>query len=249
MAMRVGGQALPDGVFLRAGTRWAVARADGSVETGVFRPARLGRVPVVRVLAGLGPALAVGLRAMAGRPQGRRRTRGALVAAGLVAASILGERLPGSTGVLPQLAGALAALGALRLVTPPALWRYHGAEHKVVAAHEAGADPTDLAAALAASRIHDRCGTNLVALVLPLAATLASLPLLAQLAALALATGVAAEVLTVAASHPRALPSRLVLAPGRALQRLTTAEPAPAEQAVACRALAAALGEPVPAAG
>src|SRR5207248_9949611 len=72
---RVGGQALADGVLMRTSAAWAVARADGSVEVGPFPKARLAKVPVLRVVVGLVPALAMGVRALANR--GRRKRAGA----------------------------------------------------------------------------------------------------------------------------------------------------------------------------
>src|SRR4051812_6943853 len=143
---RVGGQALADGVLMRTSRAWAVARADGSVEVGPFPKAHLTKVPVIRVLAGLGPALAMGVRALAkGAKRGGKRTnRGArqlLIL--LVALSLLGfvaPRLPGSspTGLSAALAGVatmIVTLAVLRSFAPKTIWRYHGAEHKAVTAH------------------------------------------------------------------------------------------------------------------
>src|SRR2546423_13993404 len=72
---KVGGQALADGVFMRTDRAWAIARADGSIETGTLARTRVGRVPVLRVVVGLGGALALGLRALAGGSPSRRRSR------------------------------------------------------------------------------------------------------------------------------------------------------------------------------
>src|SRR5689334_5871043 len=69
---RVGGQALADGVFMRTGRAWAIARADGSVEVGTFPSSPLARIPVLRVIASLVPGLALGLKALL-RPGGRGR--------------------------------------------------------------------------------------------------------------------------------------------------------------------------------
>jgi hypothetical protein len=50
--------------------------------------------------------------------------------------------------------------------------------------------------------------------------------------------------MSLAAKYPRFLGSKMLLSGGRLLQRtVTTAEPTAAEQAVACRALMAALDE------
>lgn len=57
----------------------------------------------------------------------------------------------------------VAVLGLLRLCAPPTLWRYHGAEHKAVAAHETAVDMGDVAAVPSTSawppaRAPWRCG-------------------------------------------------------------------------------------------
>jgi uncharacterized protein YqhQ len=136
----------------------------------------------------------------------------------------------------------VVALVLLRLTTPSALWRYHGAEHKAVAAHEAGIDMDDTAAVLRCSRVHNRCGTNLVVVMLVAGLFLVRLATVVQIPAFLLVLAAVAELMTLAAGRPRAVLSRLLVGPGRFLQRwLTTAEPTPAEQAVACHALTACL--------
>src|SRR2546421_123013 len=57
------------------------------------------------------------------------------------------------------------ALIAMRFVAPATVWRYHGAEHKAVAAHEREIPLDDLSRVLDCPRVHPRCGTNLVVLV------------------------------------------------------------------------------------
>ena len=237
--VRVGGQALPDGVLMRSPRAWAVARADGSVEVGPVSPGRFARVPVLRVVAALLPALGLGVRAMAGRPR-----KGAVVLGLLVAATFLGPALPSTPSPALSLGLAALTIAALRLAAPRALWRYHGAEHKAVAAFETGAAPSDLAAALAAPRVHARCGTNLVALVAVPAAFVGHLPALWQGVIVLATIGAAAEVLTLTTRRPTSYLARLVLLPGVLIQRhATTAEPTALEQTVACRALAACLDE------
>lgn len=251
--MRVGGQALPDGVLMRAGRNWAVARADGSIETGLLPVHRLAQVPMVRVLTGLGPSLVRGLGAMRSRGRSRGgsvRVRWSLPMFLLVPFAVdlaIGRMLPGTSSVWWQAAArtvlALSLqLVALRLVLPAAMWRYHGAEHKAVAAFEAGVDVTDVTAVMGYSRVHVRCGTNVVAILL----LLATIPLHVNIALSALLwipmLAGAVELVSAAAKSPLRPASRLVLAGGRLLQRyVTTSEPTYAEQAVACRALSACL--------
>jgi uncharacterized protein YqhQ len=251
--MRVGGQALPDGVLMRAGRNWAVARADGTIESGLLPRHRLAGVPMVRVMTGLAPSLVRGLGAM--RSRGAKsgvpiRVRWSLPLFLLVPFAVdllIGRLLPQTSSVWWQAASrttlAMALqLAALRLVLPAAMWRYHGAEHKAVAAFEAGVDIGDVDAVMGFSRIHVRCGTNVVAILL----LLATVPMQVNIALSVLLWVVmlagAVELVSAAAKSPLRPVSRFVLAGGRLLQRfVTTSEPTHAEQAVACRALAACL--------
>jgi uncharacterized protein YqhQ len=135
-----------------------------------------------------------------------------------------------------------AQLAALRVVMPSSMWRFHGAEHKAVAAYEQGLDLTDVDAVLTAPRVHDRCGTNVVAVLV----ALCLLPIPSS-GALSLVTflvvfALSVEVVSLAARRPRSPLSRLVLAGGHFLQRhVTTAEPTREEQAVGLKALQACL--------
>jgi uncharacterized protein YqhQ len=113
-----------------------------------------------------------------------------------------------------------------------------------VAADEAGTDLADVDAVLGAPRVHPRCGTNLVALVVVPTAFLTHFAAPVQIVAALGLVGAAAELLTVSARRPRSIVTWAVLAPGLLLQRFaTTAEPTAPEQEVACRALAACLAE------
>lgn len=240
--VKVGGQALVDGVLMRTDRVWAIARADGSVETGVLAPrGRLGHIPGVRVLTGIvgGFRLAFGRR---GRRPGDRKLLWALL--GIEAVVIGLGALLGDVAAPWWAAGIMSfsTLVALRLATPAVLWRYHGAEHKAVAAHEAGLDLRDTEAVLRCSRVHNRCGTNLVFVMLLLGMVLLDVPMVLQLPAFAALLAVCAEVVSLAAGRPSWVGSRVVLAGGRAVQRwITTAEPTFDEQAVGCHALLACL--------
>jgi uncharacterized protein YqhQ len=247
--VRVGGQALPDGVLMRTDRVWAIARRDGTVCTGDLPATRCRRVPVLRVLTALGPALLVGLRGGRGRAESRRvpwpLVRGLIVAQIVVVTGdwIAGRaRLGEGWAPLVALAGLVLALGAFRVATPGAQWRYHGAEHKAVAAHERGIDLCDVDAVLLCDRVHPRCGTNLIVWLVVGAVWLGHLPLLPQATATVLSIAVIAEVLAFAARYPASWPTRALQAPGALLQWvLTTSEPTVAEQLVGCQALAACL--------
>jgi uncharacterized protein YqhQ len=253
-AVRVGGQALPDGVLMRTDRSWAIAREDGTVETGDLPTPACRRIPVVRVVAGLAPALLLGLRGGRGRPEeaGRGRSpapwpliRGLIITQVVVlAADWLAGHAHLAHGWSPEvaIAAVILAIALFRAVTPAAQWRFHGSEHKAVWAHERGIDLDDVDAVLACSRVHPRCGTNLVVWMALAMGPLERLPLLAQLGATVIALAVIAEIMTVAARHPASWVTRLLQAPGAVLQRfVTTSEPTRAEQQVGCRALSACL--------
>lgn len=245
---KVGGQALADGVLMRTDRAWAIARADGSLETGVLPPNRWARVPILRVLMGLGGAIRLGIGR--GMLQGARRLNRRYLYVMLiaeVALVVVPMVLPwasptGRFGAVATLVSWFAILIALRMFTPPALWRYHGAEHKAVAAYDAGCDAGDVGAALDSPRIHDRCGTNLVVLMVGIAMAMANAGAVVQIAAFTLGLAAAVEILGLAARWPYSFASRAILWGGKAVQRhITTSEPTRDEQVVACRALAAAI--------
>jgi len=258
--VRAGGQALADGVLMRTERAWAIARADGTLEVGPVPRNRFAPIPVLRVLAGLVGALKLGigrgmLRRGSRESEGVRRSRRLnarflvvllLAEAALMAVAWGAGRVdpPWWADLLLTLLPWVVVLAVLRMATAPVLWRYHGAEHKAVAALEAGVDLTDTAAVLACSRVHNRCGTNLVFLLAVGTVALVAVPEVFQVPVFLLTLGACVELVTLASSRPGLLASRVLLAGGKLLQRhVTTAEPSPDEQAVGCRALLAALAE------
>jgi uncharacterized protein YqhQ len=262
--VKVGGQALADGVLMRTNRAWAIARADGSVEVGALPPSPAARIPVVRVVAGLAGAVKLAVsRGMLGRgsaagpaarQSARRLNRRFLaVLVGLEAGAYLLSRAVGDfttsgrgvAGVAYTVVPWMATLAALRLFTPGSLWRYHGAEHKAVSAHEAGVDLADTAAVLRADRVHNRCGTNLVFLMLVFGLLLRGhVHGFEQVPAFLGLLGLSAEIIGWLAARPQWLTTKVVLSGGKALQRwVTTAEPTAAEQAVGCHALMSCLAE------
>ena len=260
--LKVGGQALADGVFMRTERAWAVARADGTVEVGTTPPKRCPGVPVVRVLLGLFTSLRLGIEK--GLMGGRRRDREGPVARrgrrgnrqfllGLLACEavvvVFGwivDAVP-ATGVARSVLHAvpwIAVLVVLRIASPQVVWRYHGAEHKAVSAYEQGVDLDDVGAVMGCPRVHNRCGTNLVFLVAVAGVAFQHRSSAAQLVLFLLSLATAAELTALAAKRPAALWSRVLLGGGRFLQRyVTTVEPSEAEQRIGCRALQAALAE------
>jgi uncharacterized protein YqhQ len=146
-------------------------------------------------------------------------------------------------GALFQLVGITLGLLALRQGMGEAVWRYHGAEHKAVNAYEAGDDLQDSETVMSYSRVHDRCGTNLVVIVFVF--MLAYLPLgdhafagIFSVFYAVIAIAVSFELFRLISRRPRSLPGRIVLFAGKAMQRcLTTREPQREQLVLACAAL------------
>jgi len=256
--LRVGGMAFGNGVLMRSRYHWAWARDDGSLSFGPCATAterhRLLGLPLVRSLIGM--VEMVGFAVERHRENGRRNNRRLLAWFGvyIVLGFALQFTLPalGAGALLDNVALQVVALALSLLVIwkgmGPEVWRFHGAEHKAVNAYERGADLLDTGEVLTHSRVHDRCGTNLVFIVLVL--MLAYLPFLSDsLASDAIGAvlvlpvvAIAFELFRLIARFPTAWASRLALGGGRLLQRcVTTREPSAAQQALACRALVKVL--------
>ncbi|MCE5189351.1 MAG: DUF1385 domain-containing protein [Eubacteriales bacterium] len=132
------------------------------------------------------------------------------------------------------------------------VYMYHGAEHKTIACYEHDA-PLTPESAMKYSRLHARCGTNYLFLVmavsilffamLPYAENL-FLRVLTRLIFLPLVAGLAYEVLKAGAVSD-ALWARIIRAPGMGLQYLTTREPEPAMIEVAIKAFELAINDGV----
>lgn len=112
------------------------------------------------------------------------------------------------------------------------LFMYHGAEHKVIACYEHEA-PLTPESARTFTRFHPRCGTNYLFLVMAVSILFFAavgwnanfwLRLGSRILFLPLVAGLSYEVLRFGAKSDNLL-SRIVRAPGLALQRLTTKEP------------------------
>jgi hypothetical protein len=124
------------------------------------------------------------------------------------------------------------------------VFAYHGAEHKVVNAYEAGS-PLEVEAIRYYSTAHARCGTAFIFIVLVLAififALLGHPPLwltiLSRVVLLPVIAAVSYEIMRFGASHARNAIIRILLAPGLALQAMTTREPNDAQLEAAISAL------------
>ncbi|HET9227643.1 MAG TPA: DUF1385 domain-containing protein [Thermoanaerobaculia bacterium] len=132
------------------------------------------------------------------------------------------------------------------------VFQYHGAEHKVVFAWESGRGLT-VENARVQSRLHPRCGTSFLLFVLLVSIVLfALIPKTApfavkfggRLVLVPLIAGLSYEVLRLTAKRSQSSPIfRFLVAPGLALQRITTQEPTDDMLEVAIVALQEALRE------
>jgi len=112
------------------------------------------------------------------------------------------------------------------------VFQFHGAEHKVINAYEAGVD-LDVPNAREFSRLHPRCGTSFLFIVLLVSILLFSvMPDLGFFARLAYRVilipvlgALSYEILKFSDRHRNSRIMRILVAPGLAFQRLTTREP------------------------
>ena len=127
--------------------------------------------------------------------------------------------------------GYIAAIGRMKEVQR--LFQYHGAEHQAINALETEGR-LDVDAAMRASRIHPRCGTNFVLTVLLVKALVFALipwqrvwylRLGTRLALLPIVGSLSYEVIRLAGRYRNVAPLQWLVLPGLLTQRLTTREP------------------------
>jgi uncharacterized protein YqhQ len=246
-----------------------------SAPTG--RRRRWARLPIVRGVFALGESLGIGVRALgiaasAQLPEEEPEISKGVWAGTIVLAlafavglffvapvgltSLIRDRLHSSTlfWLIEGLVRTAIFLGYLvllsRLRELRRVFEYHGAEHKAIACYEAG-EPLTPENAQRQSRLHPRCGTSFLLIVMIIAIfVFAPLGLPAwywlvatRILGIPLIAGLSYEVIRLAARHRRRRWVQLVMSPGLALQRLTTREPQLDQLAVAIAALQAVLDE------
>jgi uncharacterized protein YqhQ len=129
------------------------------------------------------------------------------------------------------------------------VFQYHGAEHKSIFAFEAG-DELTVENVRRYSRLHPRCGTSFLLIVMLVSIAVFSLiPKLwpfylkagSRIFLLPMIAGISYEFLKWSATHDNHPLVKLIITPGLALQRLTTREPDDSQLEVAIRSLNEAL--------
>ena len=128
------------------------------------------------------------------------------------------------------------------------VFEYHGAEHKTISCFEAGDELVPKRAKLY-SRLHPRCGTSFLLIVMVLAIFVFApiglpawyLLLASRILGIPLIAGLSYEVIKWAGKNRRKRWVRAVMWPGLMLQNLTTREPDEEQLEVAIRAMGAVL--------
>jgi uncharacterized protein YqhQ len=245
---------------------------------------RLWRVPVLRGVVALGESLKIGFRALAisanaqmePDEEGEKEEIGGWVwgltivlsmalAIGLFfvvpvgLTSLIKDQLGSPllfwlvegvlrTGIFIAYIAAISRLPDLRRV-----FEYHGAEHKTISCYEAE-DELAPARAKLYSRLHPRCGTSFLLIVMVLAIFVFApigLPawywlVASRILGIPLIAGLSYEVIKWAGKNRRKRWVRAVMWPGLMLQNLTTREPDEEQLAVAIAALDKVLTEEKP---
>jgi len=133
-------------------------------------------------------------------------------------------------------------------------FEYHGAEHKSIACYESGLELTP-ENAQTCTRLHPRCGTSFIFVVLLLSIIIFMFPIfpwenkllrvLCKLLMLPVIAGLSFEFIMYAGKHNNVV-TKILSAPGLAMQKITTREPSLDQLEVAIRSLKAALPEQFP---
>jgi uncharacterized protein YqhQ len=134
------------------------------------------------------------------------------------------------------------------------VFEYHGAEHKTVFTWEKGL-PLEVEHARLQSRLHPRCGTSFLMIVMLVSIVLFSVVkfdslaynMLTRIALIPVIAGLSYEIIRVSAKRESSLVFKLITRPGLWLQNITTKEPDDSQLEVAIYALKESLKlEPQP---
>jgi len=287
--INIGGQAVIEGVLMRAPRSMAIAvrRPDGEIVVKRDRVTPLSerfplvKLPLVRGAVALFSSLLIGIKALnfsanEALAEGEKKKEisslamGGTMAVALLFGVLLFFILPlyltkllvpvigGSNLVFNLVDGVIRVLVFLlyiysisRMRDIQRVFQYHGAEHKSIFAFEAGETLT-VENVRRFSRLHPRCGTSFLLIVMLVRILVFSLiPKLwpfsmkagARIVLLPLIAGVSYELLKWSAKHDTSPLVRFLIAPGLALQRLTTREPDDDQVEVAIRSMEEALEE------
>lgn len=154
-------------------------------------------------------------------------------------------------GVIRVIIFLLYIWGIARMKDIQRVFQYHGAEHKTIFAFE-NAEELSIENVKKHSRLHPRCGTSFLLIVMLVSIAVFSLipkawpflyKALSRVVLLPLIAGISYEFLKWSAKNDKHPLVKLMVAPGLALQRLTTREPDDEQLEVAIRSVKEALDE------
>ncbi len=241
---------------------------------------RIYRWPVVRGVVAVAESLAIGLRALSFSANAQlpedvqelspRLWAGTIVVAVVVAVGLFFVLPVGLTSLVRHQLGSPVLFWAVEGVLRTAIFlgylallsrvrdlrrvlEYHGAEHKVISCFEAQDELTPERAKLY-TRLHPRCGTSFLLIVMIMAIFVFApigLPawwvlVLTRIAGVPLIAGLSFEVIRWAGRNRGRPWVRAIMYPGLQLQKLTTREPDLDQLAVAVAALSAVLDVETP---
>jgi uncharacterized protein YqhQ len=239
------------------------------------RRRRIYRLPVIRGVVALVESLAIGMRALglsanAQLPEEEQQISsgawvGTVVVASLFAIGLFFVVPVGLTSLIKHQLGSSAAFWAVEGVVRTSIFlgyllalsrlrdlrrvfEYHGAEHKAISCYEARDELTPARAALY-SRLHPRCGTSFLLIVMIMAIFVFApigLPawwilVITRIVGVPLIAGLSFEVIKWAGRNRRRGWVQAIMYPGLQLQKLTTREPDLDQLAVSIAALQAVL--------
>jgi uncharacterized protein YqhQ len=262
-SLAFGGQALIEGVMIRSRTHMVmcVRKPNNEILTNVERINPLSErykvlgVPFLRGIVALFEALYLGFKGIYFSANAFVEEEGGkftykefavviAMALGLVSFFVvvpfLLTTLFNLTGVIFNIVEAMLRLAIFILyLALVAMWgefrrvlMYHGAEHKAINAHEAGV-PLDVANVKKYSRLHPRCGTSFLFIIVIVSIVLFSImPNLGFFGNLAYRVflipvigGISYELLRLSGRYRDSIVTRIFTLPGLAFQRLATKEP------------------------
>jgi len=290
--INIGGQAVLEGVMMRAPRAMAIAVRRPSGEIVVRREATpplserypIVRLPIIRGAVALFTSLIMGMRALNfsaneaieeedGEKQKEELTSWALAGTMAVAfgfgialffflplyltrllVPVIGDNniiFNLVDGVIRVIVFLLYIWSISRMKDIQRVFQYHGAEHKTIFAFEAGAE-LSLENVKPFSRLHPRCGTSFLLIVMLVSIVVFSMipkawpfagKAFSRIVLLPLIAGISYEFLKWSAKNDQHPLVRLVITPGLALQRMTTREPDDDQIEVAIRSVKEALDE------
>jgi len=251
--IKVGGQAFGDGVLMRSKKYWALVKEDGSTEFGSLT-SWLDHHPrwnvfFIRSVVTFIEMIKFSMQTFRKNPAVVSRRLALWIGiymAVMLPLSLLFKSWVGNGLLFNAIFQFFSFFGAIWVISKGMtgkIWSYHGAEHKAVNAFEEGKDLNDVAAIQSCSRVHQRCGTNLVflllivmALYLPYPQAFLNLVFSGLYAVFAMVISI--ELFRQMMRFPKFILSKMVLFGGQQLQKfVTTKEPDDDQVRIASKAL------------